>query len=98
MVSGLKPKCRAVSRTFRSCSSYHLMIAIRRLASSLGSAGSLAKRAAPGSIALCALIETPAYRPFIHSAGVRYLSDPNQACDLPGDASGTGGGAGANFG
>ncbi|MDO8614604.1 MAG: pilus assembly protein TadG-related protein [Dehalococcoidia bacterium] len=29
-----------------------------------------------GSIALCALIWTPAYRPFIDHAGVRYLSDP----------------------
>ncbi|MEO7667351.1 MAG: hypothetical protein ABIU97_10015, partial [Dehalococcoidia bacterium] len=44
----------------------------------LGSAGSLAKRAAPGNVALNALIETPAYRPFIQHAGVRYLSDPIQ--------------------
>ncbi len=40
-------------------------------------AGSLAKRAAPGSTTRCALIGTPAYRPFIDHAGVRYLSDPN---------------------
>src|SRR3989337_2428481 len=78
MVSGLKPKWRAVRRNLLLCSRYHFTTVIRRLASGLGSAGSLAKRAAPGSIALCALIETPAYRPLIHLAGVRYVSDPIQ--------------------
>jgi len=52
-----------------------------RLAVSEGSAGSRARRAAPGSMALYVLIETPAYILFISYASVRYVSGPNQGID-----------------